>query len=275
MKTFLGLFLGVFLFLNISCHAVQTLDKVIYYYDADTDTARNKIVQNHAYSTEHHSYEINHHRTNNDERAARFFYNDIYRKTIMDFGCCEGGVLLACRRLGAKKIIGVDANHWGIEKAIAKAKEDKIKNAQFFVGDVENKAVLSSLPQVDTVLFLAVLYTSKFSDRAAVISNVARFAKTALYYEGHCTPESHVSPMFDFVKYTDFTRFEYLGRFDGRILFRCGRETMKANQVPYGAVTSDDSDEDLLQAEEIYIYSDSTRNPAFSENCRLIQFVQR
>lgn len=253
---------------------VTTLNKFIHYYDPTTDSVKNIPVDNVAYGCPYWSYEDNN-RSNNDERAARFLPEDIVGCNLMDFGCNEGGVLMACRRLGAGIIIGIDINDWCVARARQKALAANMPHTCFLTGDMENKGLYVNLPQVDTVFLLAILDTSNFANKQAVLSNISRLAKKALYYEGHITAESHVKRMYELLVYTSFTRFEYLGRFDNRILMRCSREVLNANQLPSGAITSDHPDEILQQASEIYVFTDSQKNPAFGPNCRLIQYVNR
>lgn len=260
--------------LAIAISNSQTIEKEVYIYDESQDMVLNVPTTNVAYGHAVWSYEVNN-RPNSDERAGRFRSRDIVGCSIMDFGCNEGGVLFACRRLGAGKIIGIDYNAWCISSARKKAKEQGVKGAIFVVGDMENKGLYTNLPTVDTVFLLAILDTSGFANKQAVLSRISRFAKKALYYEGHVTAESHVRRMYELLLFTDFTRFEYLGRFDGRILIRCGRELYGSRNVPRGAVTSDSSDEALRKSKEIYVYTDSKRNPPFGANCRLIQYVDR
>jgi len=257
----------------------QPLDKCgigknTYLYNPCSDRVQNQLAFNVEYGTVLHSYqECN--REDNRIRASRFYPQDIVGKSILDFGCNEGGILFACRNLGATSITGVDINTFVISKAKERVETQKIPDAHFFLGDVENRALFSRLPKSDTVLLLAVLDTSQFVNTTAVISNISRLAKETLYYEGHVNPESHVQRLYELLIATDFTRFEYLGRFDSRILIRCSRELMKKEQLRPGVITSDDDDFMLMEASEIYLFTDSPRNPPFSSKCRLIQFVER
>jgi len=258
----------------LASHAAEATGKLVYSYDPSTDRMMNYPVENQTFGSDIWSYEQNY-RENSLSRAARFYPQDIVGKTLMDFGCNEGGILLACHQLGASEITGIDNNDWCIDQATAKAQRQAVENANFFVGDMENKAFLSTLPQVNTVFLLAILDTSSFANKTAVIANISRLAKNTLYYEGHQTVASHVVRMQEFFLATDFTRFEYLGRFQTRVLMRFGREMMESKDVPANAITSDYPDHIVQNAEEIYWYSDSKRNPPFGAKCRLIQMVRR
>lgn len=264
----------LFSFIPFKGYVQQTQTKLVYCYDPALDMAVNIPVANVAYGSPLWSYETNN-RSNNEQRAARFFPQDIIGCSLMDFGCNEGGVLLACKKLGAKEIIGIDYNAWCIEQARWKALQNGLTDTHFLVGDMETKALYAQLPDVDTVFLLAILDTSNFSSKQAILSQVARHAKKALYYEGHVSLESHVKRFYELFLLTDFTRFELLGRFDGRLLIRCSRELITEKELPAGAITSDCPDPILIHANEIYIYTDCPRNPAFSVNCRVIQFVKR
>jgi SAM-dependent methyltransferase len=253
---------------------MDSIDKYIYYYDKLADKVKIKIMRNTAFSSEENSYSHTFERTHSNERASRFISEDINGKSIMDFGCDDGGILIACKQLGAGKIVGIDLNPIAIERAKEAAAKKSIKDSSFFVGDIENKVFLSSLDPVDTVLLLSVLGTSEFSSTESVIANVSRFAKSVMYYEGHYSPESRIKPIYDLMMFTDFTRFEYLGRYDWRIFIRCSRELISESQVPEHAITSDDLDEKQYAAEEVYVFSNAKHNPVFSRTCRLIQFVK-
>jgi predicted nicotinamide N-methyase len=252
----------------------EATPKKLYRYDAGDDCVKNQEIENPSYGAPDWSYQ----KSNREEslaRALRFKQSDIVDKSIMEFGCNDGGVLFSCRTLGASKVIGIEYNEHCIKRAEESTQQMGISRANFYLGDMENKAFLANLPQVDTVLLLAILDTSEFFNKTAVIANLSRFAKQAMYYEGHMTQDSHVPRMYDFLIATDFTRFEYLGRFQDRILMRFSRKMMKEKNLPRGAITTDCSDEKLLNAEEIYVFTDSLRNPPFSKKCRLIQFVRR
>ena len=208
-------------------------------------------------------------------RACRFHPKDIIGKSILDFGCNEGSVLFACKKLGASSITGIDLDARAIERAKKFALENKIKNADFFVGDMENSAFLSTLPKVDTVFLLAILDTSQFVNKTAVIARVSQFAKSTLYYEGHANNSNHVPRMYELLISTNFTRFEFIGLLEKRPFIRCGREIYQESDIPQGGITSDASDAELLSASEIYLFTDSIKNPPFGTNCKLIQFVIR
>jgi len=250
------------------------VEKYLYFYSPQGDRVLNRVISNPEYGSLTYSYQ-EYNREDNKIRASEFLPKDIIGKSILDFGCNQGGVLFACRNIGAHEITGVDLNPWCIKEALALVKEQKIENANFYVGDMENRALLSTLPQADTVLLLAILDTSNFANKISVIANVSRFAKETLYYEGHVTPDSHVIRMYELFIATDFTRFEYLGRFEDRVHIRCSRKLMAEPELPPNAITSDYDEQALLNAEEIYLFTDSPRNPPFSKTCRLIQFVKR
>lgn len=252
----------------------NSLIKYNYVYQNQMDIAFNEEVSSPEYGSSQTPYQEND-REDSRIRVSQFLQDDIVGKSILDCGCNEGGILFACRNSGAKAITGFDLNPWCIDQANQVVSTQKIADAKFYVGDMENRPFLSTLPVSDTVLLLAILDTSPFVNKTAVIANLSRLARHTMYYEGHVTQESHVARMYELFIATDFTRFEYLGRFAGRVLIRCSRELMEEKQLPPNAVTSDHSSAVLLQASEIYLFTDSHRNPPFSSKCRLIQFVKR
>jgi ubiquinone/menaquinone biosynthesis C-methylase UbiE len=252
----------------------KSISKYVYLYNEHMDVAFNQEVKNPEYGSSYKSYQENN-REDNRIRVSQFYREDILGKSILDCGCNEGGVLFACRNLGAKAITGFDINPWCIRHADEVVRTQKITDAKFHVGDMENRAFLSTLPISDTVLLLAILDTSIFVNKTAVIANLARFAKHTLYYEGHVSQASHVPRMYELLFATDFTCFEYIGRFAQRILIRCTRDIINKDQLPSNAITSDATDTELLSASKIYLFTDSPRNPPFSSKCTLIQFVNR
>jgi ubiquinone/menaquinone biosynthesis C-methylase UbiE len=252
-------------------------EKQLYVFDASKDRVLNKMMKIRGYGSENYTYD----RAEDEwsrKRVARFQAQDIEGKSVMDFGCNQGNILFMCKERGAEKITGIEHNSWCVEQANKRVENEGLPNANFVCSDMENLALYRTLPKADTVLLLAILDTSEdaFGNKAAIIGNISRMAKNALYYEGHKRPESHVQRMYEFMAYSDFTRFEYLGKDEqGRPLMRCGREIINEDQLPAGAVTTDSSQKDQLAAKEIYVYTDAKINPAFSDNCNLIQYVKR
>ena len=250
----------------------EELIKYLYLCDNRKDIVINHAMKNIAYGTEELAYDEA--RESAEIRVSYFLKEDIINKSILDFGCNEGSILFACKDEGAKAITGIDLFARCIEKAKSKVASKNIQNAHFYVADIENSAFLTTLPQADTVFLLAVLDTSHFVNKTAVIAKVSKFAKQALYYEGHVFSSSHVPRMYEFLIATDFTRFEFLGTHEHRPLIRFGRELIDASKIPPNAVTSNSNDADLLNAQEIYWFTNSQKNPPFSKKCRLIQFVK-
>ncbi len=251
----------------------EEIIKYLYLCDSRRGLVVNQATKNPSYGSEDRPYEQD--REKGIVRASHFLKKDIEGKTILDFGCNEGSILFACQKLGSTSMIGLDLSHRCIENAKRRASEENITNIQFFEGDMENSAFLASLPKANTVFLLAILDTSNFVNKTAVLARVSQFAKDVLYYEGHLFTPNQVSKMYELLTTTNFTRFEYLGTYERRPLIRCSRDMIQRDQIPAGAITSDADDADLLNAEEIYLFTDSPRNPPFSTKCKLIQFVKR
>jgi predicted RNA methylase len=249
-------------------------NKYLYTYDFDTDQVVNQRINNHVFGTPSYSYQKQYRPNGGAVRAARFREKDIVGQTILDLGCNEGEILLACHQIGAKEGFGVDYSSWCICQGRASANTLGVDNVHFMVGDMENRAVWQLLHPADTVLLLAILESSTFAHQFAVVANADRLAKKVMYYEGHQGKESAVRWIYQLLVWTSFTRFEYLGKFEERILIRCSRELMLPHEVPPGAVTSDASDETMREAEEIYVFTDTDRNPVFGPRCRLIQYIE-
>jgi len=263
-------FLGSLLFTLVSLVHLQSsfTTKVLHVYNPINNRVEHKALPTPKYE----NYQFH----NGLERVKRFYPQDIKGKTILDMGCNNGDLLFALKRKGAGPIRGVDLVESLIQEASATAAKLHIKDSQFMVGDMETKGLYLNLEPADTVFFMRILDTSQFENRTAVITNVARLAKEVLYYEGHCFETSHVPRLYQLMTWTDFTRFEYLGKSkDGRPLIRCSREIITSDQVPDHAVTSDDPDHLQQAASEIYVYKTSPFNPVFSEKCKLIQYVKK
>lgn len=249
-------------------------DKYLYTYDQAADRVINQKIDNHVFGTPNYSYQKQYRPTGGTVRASRFLAKDIVGQSILDLGCNEGEVLLACHQLGAREGFGVDYSEWCVGRGRAAADALKMDNVHFILGDMENRAVWKLLPHVDTVLLLSILESSVFANKFAVVSHAEKLAQKVLYYEGHETKESHVRWMYQLLVWTSFSRFEYLGNFDGRALIRCSRERMSVQEIPSGATTSDATEEEMHNAEEIYVFTDTDRNPSFGPKCRLIQYVE-
>lgn len=248
--------------------------KYHYYYNARYDMVVSQEVVDPDFGSTNFRYQDNN-KDDSISRAALILQDDIVRKSLLDLGCNDGLFLFACRNRGAGTITGVDNNAWNIDQAKDTAKSNKIEDAHFLAGDIENKAFLSCLPKADTVFLLEHFESTNFINRAAVLANLSHFAKVAFYYQGYISNGSHVLRMYELFMGTDFTRFEFLGRNEGRFLIRCGRELLQASDLPPNAVTSDSSDYELTNAAQIYVFTDTPRNPPFSSKCMLIQFVKR
>lgn len=240
----------------------------MHVYNPKTNHVEHQTIPNPVYE----GYEYH----NGSERIARMNPKDIKGKSILDMGCNNGDLLFAAKQAGAKSIVGVDFVESLIQEAQQTSKKLGITESQFIVGDMEVKGTYLTLEPADTVFFMRILGTSHFFNKSAIITNVARLARKAMYYEGHRSETTHVPKLYELLTLTDFTRFEYLGKSkDGRPMIRCSRELITPELVPENAVTSDDPDHVQRQALEIYVYQTSPFNPVFSEKCRLIQYVKK
>ncbi len=269
MKLFLVSILGI-LFSIFSVHANKEFHfepKVYHIYNQQNDRVEHQT----RYTPIYEGYEFH----NGPERIARMNPKDIQGKSILDMGCNNGDLLFAAKKAGAGSVVGVDFVASLIQDARKTAKDLGIEDSQFIVGDMENKSLYLNLEPRDTVFFMRILDTSNFENRTAVIAGVARLAKEVMYYEGHRSEKSHVPRLYQLLTWTDFSRYEYLGKSkDGRPMIRCSRETMTPDQMPKNAITSDDPDHLQYEASEIYVLQTSPFNPVFSEKCRVIQYVK-
>src|ERR1700733_6698306 len=157
--------------------------KYLYHYDQDKDLIMNQKTCNAVFGSPGYSYQRQYRPSGAAIRTSRFLQKDIVNQTILDLGCNEGEVLLACHQLGACEGFGVDYVEWCVQKGRDSARALGIESAYFMLGDLENQAIWKRLPAVDTVLLLAVLGTSTFANKFTVLANAERLAKKVLYYE--------------------------------------------------------------------------------------------
>jgi len=73
---------------------------------------------------------------------------------------------------------------------------------------------------------LSVIDTKELENRFGILSKACMKCKSVLYLEGH----GRKQPRCKYFKYildnTDFTQVEYVGRYEGRDLFRCSRDVL-------------------------------------------------
>ncbi len=272
------LLLVLFLLKSIQIFSNYKIENIRSYYYDKQNIVVNKTVDSAPYGKPGSNYGRSS-LGKSFERLRRMRKEDIEGKDIVDFGCNEGYMLFAAKEMGARKITGIEYNPWCVEQAKKYIRKHSIQDAEFICENLENFTMYRNIKPVDTVFFLAVIDSSMFLNRNAVVAQIASKTKNALYFEGHNAErwklQSHVYRFFQFMNLTDMTRFEYLGTYEGRVLIRFGRELLHAYELPKHAITTDSSESEQLQAKELYVYIDSKKNPSFGNNCSLIQYVIR
>jgi len=150
------------------------------------------------------------------EDRQKFIESDFKGKTVLDLGCWGGQMMLESKRLGAKKVLGVEIDKDAINIG-------RSLGLDIMVDDLENPFLWKELPRFDVILCLAILGNMK--NQVAVLSNASQLADT-MYVEGH--GEQHKFSRSDwvnmFLTYTTYKTIEYLGNITTRPFFRLSRE---------------------------------------------------
>ncbi|MFD2112209.1 class I SAM-dependent methyltransferase [Thiorhodococcus fuscus] len=144
------------------------------------------------------------------QRIRMFDPVDFAGKSVLDLGCNLGGMLFEAGRLGATRLTGVEFEPALIERA--EALNDRHRaGIRFICADIEDIFATDVLDErYDTILLLAVLYTSPFRDRNKLLSEIAQRCDV-LYIEGHNGQE--FAWYFNLMEWnTDFTTFRMMGR---------------------------------------------------------------
>ena len=146
----------------------------------------------------------------------KFIESDFKDATVLDLGCWGGQTMLEAKRLGAKKVIGVEIDREAIEKG--RAEDNNI-----FRDNLENHFFWKELPKFDIILCLSILGNMK--NKVAVLSNSAQVADI-MYIEGHGSQHKFTRADWTdlFLTYTNYKTIEYLGAVTTRPFFRLARE---------------------------------------------------
>lgn len=144
------------------------------------------------------------------QRIRLFDPLDFTGRSVLDLGCNLGGMLFEARRLGATRLTGVECEPALIERAEAISVSHGA-GIRFICADIEDIFATEMLDaHYDTILLLAVLYTSPFRDRNKLLAQIAQRCDV-LYIEGHHGQE--FAWYFNLMEWnTDFTTFRMMGR---------------------------------------------------------------
>lgn len=241
------------------------IDKKILKFENDKlilQTSKNKKF------TEYHEIENIKGKRNCQDRIKMFNMSDIKNKSILDLCCSMGGMSFECLKNGAKNVLGVEYDDDNVKFANNYIEKNNLKNIKIIKEDIDSYSFFKRLKKFDTVLLLAVLNTSNFSEKLSILSSVSNITKNALYIEGH-SGESHLEYIKNLLYYTNFTKFEILENVSSlgkRPLIRCSRETIL--KIPNNAVTSESTQDKIDSCEILYITTN--KNITFTNTCKTI-----
>ncbi|MFZ1137188.1 MAG: class I SAM-dependent methyltransferase [Candidatus Korobacteraceae bacterium] len=98
--------------------------------------------------------------------------------TVLEYGCADGGNAIMYRRLGAKRVIGVDIS----EVSIAEAREKYGDLAEFHCCDAESLAMLDD-SSVDAIFGRAILHHLHFEASVSEVFRLLRPGGSAFFVE--------------------------------------------------------------------------------------------
>ena len=158
------------------------------------------------------------------EDRRKFIESDFKDATVIDLGCWAGQMMTEAKRMGAKKVIGIDGDTDAIE--IGK----KLGN-EIYSNDISNPFFWKTLDKYDVVMLLSVL--GNMENPGATLQSASEITKKVLYIEGHGNYHnfSRADWMDMFMKFTDFHSIEYLGETPDRSLFRLARENKTIDYI--------------------------------------------
>jgi len=197
--------------------------KLTYRYDK-----KSKTIQRIEGETKHYSNYRRAQLSSAKERMQHYRQKDLTDKTVLDVGCSYGGMCIEALDLGAAQVHGIDHNSHAIDIINA---HQYVKNHKLTVEcvDIESPSVFRRLYPRDTVFLLAIVGTSKFSEKWCLLTQYARLTKEVMYVETHRN-EDYMKYFFYLMYYTDFRAIEVLTNVPecGRYLIRCSRKVPKA-----------------------------------------------
>jgi SAM-dependent methyltransferase len=102
-------------------------------------------------------------------------------KTIVDLGCLEGGFSVAFARLGALRVVGIEARQLAFQRCEIARKLLSLKNLEFVHGDV--KTEIPKLCRFDVVFASGILY--HVSDPYSLLELIYRTCREVALLDTH------------------------------------------------------------------------------------------
>ena len=162
-----------------------------------------------------------------NDRIAHYNQNDFKNATAIDLGCNMGQMSLQAEKWGAD-VIGVEYDATALENART-IKEKLNSNVNFVLDDLDSNFFWNSIPNIDVVMFLAVIDTIELENRYGILSKACAKTNKVMYFEGHGKqPASKY--LKNIVDYTDFPEVVFKGyNPTNRPFFRCTRNILSAD----------------------------------------------
>lgn len=160
-----------------------------------------------------------------ESRQPGFLCDDFDGKTVLDLGSNLGQMCLYAAKCGATHVLGIEYDKAAFCEAITIRNQEHATAVQYNRDDLDNPLCWHQIDAYDTVLLLSVVDTKELTNRFGIISRACMKCKKTLYLEGH-----QDQPHWKYFRYildnTDFTQVECMGRYEGRILYRCTRDIL-------------------------------------------------
>jgi len=141
-----------------------------------------------------------------DARFSKIKWSEFVGKDVLDLGCSNGMLSIQAKKMGARKVLGVDKSTC-VQGAMEVAKAEGL-DIDFRQVDIESKEFQDSCPNFDITFFCAMLNHMK--DKRKMLEFIDLHTRSILYYETNF--QNKVEPHLEYLrKYTSFCDFDVLG----------------------------------------------------------------
>lgn len=164
-----------------------------------------------------------------NDRIEHYEIEDFKNSTVIDLGCNMGQMTFQAEKWGASSVIGVEFDAAAVENA-NNIKEKLNSNVNFVVDDLDSNFFWNSIPNIDVVMFLAVIDTHELENRYGILSKACSKTNKVMYFEGHGKqpPSKYLKNIVD---YTDFSQIVFKGYTPvNRPFFRCTRDVLTSTK---------------------------------------------
>lgn len=164
-----------------------------------------------------------------NDRIDHYEVNDFKDASVIDLGCNMGQMAFQAEKWGASKVIGVEFDATAVANANT-IKEKLNSKVNFVVDDLDSNFFWNSIPNIDVVMFLAVIDTHELENRYGILSKACAKTNKVMYFEGHGKqPPSRY--LQNIIEYTDFSQIVFKGYTPvNRPFFRCTRDILDTKE---------------------------------------------